>query len=211
MSGAPVVRLMNLIVLAVVAGLSALPGCSDPPPPPPPRQGDAAAKHTLSVSANDPTLVVSYDAGMPADPESRSSGVRLAVWEDGTVLAATDPLHPDRSMRVGRLTSEQAAAAWSALDQSGFFAQPDTFLVAPDSAYVKITARSGGDEEGAAARTHTHSLDTYYQSQTAWWPRVEAALAKFHPDETGDVTAVAEKGVFRGYIVAEWWRTPWAR
>ncbi|MFM9996219.1 MAG: hypothetical protein ACKVU4_10505 [Phycisphaerales bacterium] len=157
---------------------------------------------TATIDA--PIVVVVFDAGRPANPSARSSGVRLAVWEDGTVLVAADPLHPERDMRVGQLAPDQLTAALSDLDQAGFFAQPATFLVAPDSDHLRVAARSKGTEQ-------THSLDRYHQLHADWWPPVIAALEQLRPPKTWPVADAATDGEFRGYILAEWWRTPWAR
>src|SRR5690606_14154452 len=164
----------------------------------------AADGKARAATADAPIVVVLFDAGRPADPESRSSGIRLAVWEDGTVLVASDPLHPDREMRVGLLEPNELTSALSDLDRAGFFTRPETVLVAPDSSFVRVTARS-------AATTRTHALDTYYQSQIDWWPAVIAALERLRPAEVRPVEAAATEGTFRGYVLAEWWRTPWAR
>lgn len=169
--------------------------------------GKTQGQETAEALQKVPCLVVvTYDARNRAGSGTSNSGIRLAVWEDGTVLRAVDPLHPDKDGRmcVGRLTSEQAAAAWAALGQSGFFSEQDTILVTPDSQHerVSVTLRNV---------TRTHALDTYHQSQTAWWPRVEAALEQFRPDDTRPVAEDAKDGAFRGFIVAEWWRTPWVR
>lgn len=162
------------------------------------------SEHGATRKADDPIIVVVFDAGRPADPDSRSSGIRLAVWEDGTVLVASDSLHPDRDMRVGQLSPDGLNSALRDLDRAGFFTQPETFLIAPDSAYIRVTARS-------TTSTRTHALDTYYQTQIDWWPSVVAALDRLRPTEVRPVSDAATNGTFRGYILAEWWRTTWTR
>ncbi|MBC7771447.1 MAG: hypothetical protein H7210_03015 [Pyrinomonadaceae bacterium] len=150
-----------------------------------------------------PIVVAVFDAGM-GDPAARSSGIRLAVWDDGTVLTCTDPLHPDKDMRVGRLSPQQLAAGLRDLNRAEFFVHPNMSHVAPDSSYLTIAAKS---KEGV----RTHRLDTYGQSQVHWWPRALAALEKFRPGETRPVREMATQGQFRGFVVDEWWRTPWRR
>ncbi len=193
--------------LAAAAAGKQLPAPADGVPAEPVMDGPAPSEAFDPVPqgpVEPPTVVVVFDAGRPADPESRSSGVRLAVWDDGTALVATDPLHPANDMRLGNVTPEQLSAALAEMEKAGFFEKEDSVLVAPDSAYVRITARSNGV-------TRTHLIDSYQQTQAAWWTPVAFALEGLRPTETRPVAEGATDGAFRGYIIDEWWRTAWTR
>lgn len=164
---------------------------------------DATAQPGV-LSTEAPAVVVVFDAGRPADPASMSSGVRLAAWEDGTTLIAADQLNPASDLRVGAIAPEQLAAVLQELELGGFFTESDSVLVAPDSAFVRVTARSG-------SVTRTHMLDAHHQSHAAWWPRAAIALERLRPADTRPIADEATDGQFRGYVLAEWWRTAWLK
>lgn len=140
-----------------------------------------------------PRIVVDFDAGMPADRTTRSSGVRMAVWDYGVVLFGTDEMHSAKDVQVGQLSAAELAEAWKAVRESGLTSHPDVSYVVPDSSSVKVVIQDG-------ERTHTHSLSNYRWANVMWWPDAKAALAKFRPG-TSKSAELAIDGTFRGYFI----------
>ncbi len=182
------VRRFTLICLAL-----ALIACNRAAPSPP------APK--IAAHNPDPVIVVTYDGGM-GDPTIRTSCIRLAVWDDGTALTCTDPLLADGAMAVGCVDPAQLASALADIEAAGFFDHPPISAWAPDSQNYRITARSKG-------RTRTHGAMTLDQSTPEWWAPCGAAVQTLTVTDTHPISDVATGGVFRGYVMAKWWQTPW--
>lgn len=175
----------------------------------------AGCKSSQSSSAttapSEPILVVVYDGGLPViefdnpdKPMSRSSGVRLAVWEDGVVLFTENPRHPTHDMRIGRLSPAELARANRQLLGTGLHLHPDVSRVFPDGTYVSV--RFVHRES-----VTKHTLYEFEQGWPAWWPQVLSTLESFIPVESQPISKVATDGEFRGYVPHAWFRTPWAR
>lgn len=178
----------------VLIGLFGASGCQ--------RDAKMQAVPAMNAAAQAPHMYFDYEVAWPMFRTSVSSGLRLAVWEDGIVLFGSDPNHPTKDMRVGQLHPAELKAAWEAVRTSGLTTTPDGCSLAPDDDCARIV--------------HLKDGKTQYwlwgnPSGADWWPKAEEALAKFRPATSQPVAEVATDGMYRGYNVKEWWRTSWRR
>jgi len=184
-----------MVLVIVVCGFLCASGC----------QRGAGVKRVPAVkgATKEPQILVEFQAGMTF-PETQTSGVRLVVWGDRSVLYWVDPMHPAKDMRVGQLSESQLEAAWKTVHESGLTTHPDAAYVVPDASSVRVVIQVEG-------KTHTHWASDYRLTNTGWWSKAEEALAKFRPARSQPVAEVATGGMYRGYDVKEWWRTSWRR
>lgn len=189
-------RLAATLLLCVVSNLIFTSGC----------ERDAAVQAAPPVQANPQDLRVVFEfirsRGPVGSPDG--SGIRLAVWEDGSVLFGVDPENPENQMRVGQLSAAELELAWKAVRESGLTTRPDTSYLVPDADAIGVVMHVDG-------RKHSHWFSDYRWAGIDWWPKAEEALAKFRPAISQPVAEVATDGMYRGYYVKEWWRTSWRR
>jgi hypothetical protein len=173
-----------------------------------PAQGQTATKHPapeLSAWKGDAPLIVRlFTPGMPPPPCSdRDSGLTLAVWSDGVVLIAADPLRPLRGLRVGQVDPTLVRSALDRVDESGFFWRPQV-VPAVDAAYASVRVTRSGT-------TARHFSDGSTSGDADWWKLVLSALEPLNPECTRPLSEVLQSGEFRGYVAADWGSTPWVK
>lgn len=166
----------------------------------------SGCQRATGVKANPQDLRIVFEFIPSRGPigSSDGSGIRLAVWEDGSVLFGVDPMNPEREMRVGQLSAAELELAWKAVRESGLTTRPDTSYLVPDADAIGVVVHVDG-------RKHSHWFSDPRWAGIDWWPKAEEALAKFRPATSQPVAEVATDGMYRGYNVKEWWRTSWRR
>lgn len=71
------------------------------------------------------------------------SGLLLAAWSDGTVLATDNPDDPGSTLRLGVLPSEQTGSVLEAILESELARLPSAQYLVPDAAAYKVGLRFG--------------------------------------------------------------------
>lgn len=214
------------LAASLAAGVALAAG-KDPRP-----HGPAIDAHSVVA----PCIVVWQEDGyVPA--EQRNAGLVLAVWEDGTLLFPASTRRLGAHMLVGRAAPEDVAAVLRAAREAGFDELKRDYVV-PDSAYATITvgiarerratttAPAKHDSGDAVAERVAHAwhgslnpgfggdvtTDDEYRAFVRAWKRTRGAIEALAPSEVYRLQDVhPDLTQFRGYNLAEPYRTAWRR
>ncbi len=173
----------------------------------------AAASQDEKAAAEWPCVAVWHQDGMKAKP---NDGLRIAVWEDGTILFSPRPDRLGEHMLVGRVEKKDVETMLAGLRAAGFWDEHRSDVV-PDSAYTTIAASDG--QKRTVHRWHEYLLpgfgsdintDKDYRAFVRMWKRTSGAIEALPPIEVRRLSdELGEKRVFRGYIADKPHETVW--
>jgi hypothetical protein len=160
-----------------------------------------------------PCLAVWHDGGMR---RNANSGLKLAVWSDGTILLSPREEKPGESLLVGKVDESDVKAMLQAVRDAGFFELGRDYVV-PDSSYATIAVR--GDNKAAVHSWHGFLLpgfggdlntDPSYRAFIKVWKRTAGAIESLAPVELHRLSERAGTDtMFRGYVIASPQKTGW--
>lgn len=172
--------------------------------------------HLDSTRADPPTFVAFTSPGYPG-PEGPRGGLVLAVWSDGVVLFAADPMAPGKALRVGRIEEQRVGVTSARLSEVGFFDFPEAQHVGMHASSMRLSALQGKQrrtqewDEVLPSASGSWSLDTSLLTFADMWTRSKAALARLRPAASTPLEQAASGGSFRGYLTEQPYDTPWLR
>lgn len=146
---------------------------------------------------------------------SRSPGpeLKLAYWQDGTVIQANDD---SGQLLVGNAGHPGPWRMWQGLRKAEFFTTEREGYVVPDSRYETIMVHHGSEAamhswHGVLKRGFGGDIETdvEYREFVEMWKETVAAIEELTPSETRPIFEVAKDGKFRGYVVEEPAETEW--
>lgn len=143
------------------------------------------------------------------------SGLEIAIWEDGSMLFASNPAEPGKNLYKGKCEREDVRAMLDAIRAAGF-AKPSRAWPALCADLTAIHVRLDGQR-------HSHQWheslnpgfggnindDAEYRAFIRMWKRVRGEVESVAPIEVHPVADPASEPAFRGYDFKEPWRTPW--
>lgn len=100
----------------------------------------AGQRGDIEVDVDDP-IVVLWRNGAWDNP----SGLLLAAWSDGTVIAADNPDDPESTLRRGMLPGEEIGPVLGALRESELAQLPSARYLVPNASAYKIGLRLGDE------------------------------------------------------------------
>jgi len=162
-------------------------------------------------------VFVQHGGNTPRD----QSGLRLAVWPDGTTLIPRSDREVSAHLLVGKLDPEEVVSALSAIAEAGFFAIERYGHAVPDGDYATMLVRT--DDASAAHCWHeclspgyggNINTDPEYLAFVRMWRKAASALQALTPSHVqrlADHLAEAQASDFRGYDPSRPLKTPWMK
>lgn len=164
-----------------------------------------------------PCIVMVYQANSML-PGVGGSGLRMAIWEDGSIL-----MQPDRSISehilIGSLDGEDLETAFKSIVQTGFFSGSREGYVVPDAGYSTLMIRT--ETESKVRSWHGKlspgfggnlNTDKEYRRFVKMWKASESTLLALTPVKVERLAQHLKKSGathFRGYNPQAPFEAPW--
>lgn len=166
-----------------------------------------------------PCMVLVYHDVGSAPGAGERSGLRMAIWEDGSILIQPEPRWVTEHILIGTLDTRDLAATVSRIAQAGFFSVDREGYCVPSSGWSTLMVRTRTTSQvrswhgtllpGFGGNLNT---DEEYRRFVKMWRESESALLALTPlkVERLKTRLARSKGTgFRGYNPADPFGTPW--
>jgi hypothetical protein len=166
-----------------------------------------------------PCIALTFDSGMTVPGEGKG-GLRMAIWEDGSVL-----MQPDRSISehilIGNLDGEDLETALQRIVQTGLFSGSREGYIVPDAAFSSLMIRTETESKvrywhGTLSPNFGGNLNTneQYREFVKRWKASESTLLALTPVKVERLAGYLKKSGathFRGYNPQNPFEAPWMR